>query len=174
MNWIQTISGRRFDEVNPEVSMVNIDDIAHALSMLCRFNGHGTQFYSVAEHSFHVSNEIQPDMALAGLLHDAAEAYLGDVPSPLKKHLADFKAFEDQVEVVIAQAFGLDAELFKCGELKRADIQVLVDEKEALMAPSPSPWPAGAPAAKFPERIMAWSPQKSRDEFLKRFHQLTN
>lgn len=174
MNWIQTVSSRMFDVVNPDVSMVDIDDIAHSLSMLCRFNGHGTQFYSVAEHSVHVSHEIDPDMALAGLLHDAAEAYLGDVPSPLKKQLPEFKAFEDRVEVVIGQAFGIDAELFKCVELKRADIQVLVDEKEVLMAPSPSPWPAGAPAPKNPERIMAWNPQKSCDEFLKRFQQLTN
>jgi len=86
--WIQTISGRKFPLAEPDPNQIDIEDIAHALSMLCRFNGHCTQFYSVAEHSMHVSHEISNDLALAGLLHDAAEAYLGDVPSPLKKELS--------------------------------------------------------------------------------------
>lgn len=173
MAWIQSVSGKRVSVVQPEVSMIDIEDIAHALSLLCRFNGHGTKFYSVAEHSVHVSYEIRPDLALEGLLHDAAEAYLGDVPSPLKKHLVEFKVFEDRMEGVIAEAFGVKADNLKCPELKRADVQLLVDEKVALMAPEPAPWPEGAPAAKQPERIQAWSSERSKEVFLARFFELT-
>jgi hypothetical protein len=117
MGWIQSVSGKRVSVTEPEESMIDIGDIAHALSLLCRFNGHGTKFYSVAEHSVHVSYEIQSELALAGLLHDAAEAYLGDVPSPLKKYLNEFKVFEDKMERTIAASFGVRAEDLKCAEL---------------------------------------------------------
>lgn len=174
MSWIQSVSGKQVSLTDPYASMINIDDIAHALSMLCRFNGHGTRFYSVAEHSVHVSNEVTPDLALAGLLHDAAEAYLGDVPSPLKGHLADFKMFEERMEKVIAEAFGIRFEEFKSPELKRADIQLLVDEKSVLMVPEPKPWPTDAPSPKKPDRIKAWNPSEAREAFLNRYHALLN
>lgn len=147
MGWIQTASGKKFSILEPDVDQIDIDDIAHALSMLCRFNGHCTKFYSVAEHSVHVSREVEPELALVGLLHDAAEAYLGDIPTPLKRLLPNFKEFEDRMEEAIGTKFGIDANLFKGTELKRADTQLLVDEKEALMVDAPEPWPANAPVA---------------------------
>ena len=73
--------------------------------MLCRFNGQCTKFYSVAEHSVHVSDEIAPELALVGLLQDAAEAYLGDVPSPLKGQLSQFKTFEKKMEKAVGEKF---------------------------------------------------------------------
>lgn len=84
MAWIQTFTGKKFPLDKPDPALIDIEGIAHALSLLCRFNGHCTRFCSVAEHSVHVAREIDLDLAMEGLLHDAAEAYLGDVHSPLK------------------------------------------------------------------------------------------
>ena len=133
--------------------LISIEDIAHGLSMLCRFNGQCTKFYSVAEHSVHVSYEIAPELALVGLLHDAAEAYLGDVPSPLKGQLVEFKSFEDDMEAAIGKKFDIDHALFKGKELKRADVQLLIDEKAVVMIEAPEPWPPGAPDMKDTSRI---------------------
>src|SRR5579872_2947230 len=85
--WIQTASGLEFPLFEPRLDAINIEDIAHGLSMICRFTGQCARFYSVAEHSVHVSHLVPREDAAWGLLHDAAEAYLGDVASPLKKHL---------------------------------------------------------------------------------------
>lgn len=171
--WIQTISGKKFPVDEPDSAQIDIEDIAHALSMLVRFNGHCTRFYSVAEHSVHVSHEIDSELALIGLLHDAAEAYLGDVPSPLKKELDQFKKFEHRMELAIGKAFGVEPELFGGKELKRADVQLLVDEKAALMIAEPEPWPDGAPEKMNTGRIKAWGPEKAKSRFLQRFRELT-
>ena len=170
--WIQTFSGKKFPLETPDIAQIDIQDIAHALSMLCRFNGHCTQFYSVAEHSVHVSYEIAPDLALVGLLHDAAEAYLGDVPSPLKKKLSQFSKFEWKMELVIGEKFGIDANLFKSRELKQADIQLLIDEKAVLMVGEPTPWPPNAPTIKDPGRIKCWNQSEARKQFIDRFEEL--
>jgi hypothetical protein len=173
--WIQTASGLKFPllEIDPEA--INIEDIAHALSMLCRFNAHCLKFYSVAEHSVHVSYEIEPRLALLGLMHDAAEAYLGDVPSPLKGELRDFKGIEDRLIVAIGKRFGFavpgDGEN-DTRELKRADLQLLIDEKAVIMAPEPEPWPPNAPSVKDPSRIECWSPEIARTRFMARFKEL--
>ena len=170
--WIQTFTGKKFPLTHPDPDQIDIVDIAHALSLLCRFNAHCKSFYSVAEHSVHVSHEIDPELALVGLLHDAAEAYLGDVPSPLKKQLHDFKVFEDKMEVAVGLRFGVDATLFKDAELKRADTQLLVDEKAVLMLAPPESWPTGAPEPKNKDRIRAWGPTEAKAQFLKRFEEL--
>lgn len=170
--WIQTISGKKFPLEEPDTAQIDVEDIAHALALLCRFNGHCTKFYSVAEHSVHVSHEIDPELALVGLLHDAAEAYLGDVPSPLKKKLSQFSAFEHKMEAAIAERFGVDPALFKDPELKRADVQLLVDEKAVLMEAEPEPWPAGAPGVKAPGRIAGWGAEEAKARFLARFKEL--
>jgi hypothetical protein len=173
--WIQTASGLKFPllEIDPEA--INIEDIAHALSMLCRFNAHCLKFYSVAEHSVHVSYEIEPRLALLGLMHDAAEAYLGDVPSPLKGELRDFKGIEDRLIVAIGQRFGFavpgDGEN-DTRELKRADLQLLIDEKAVIMAPEPEPWRPNAPSVKDPSRIECWSPEIAKTRFMARFKEL--
>ncbi len=171
--WIQTVSGKKFPLDDPDPSLIDIEDIAHALSLLVRFNGHGTRFYSVAEHSVHVSHEIAPDLALVGLLHDVAEAYLGDVPAPLRRALPDFQRFEDRMEKAVAARFGLNASDFRCAELKRADVQLLVDEKARMMVAEPAPWPPNAPSTKAPDRIQCWTPEDAKAAFLNRFHELS-
>ena len=82
--WVQTVTGKAFYPLKPDPSLISIEDIAWALSMQCRFAGHVLHFYSVAEHCVYISNSVPMEDALWGLLHDATEAYLTDVPRPLK------------------------------------------------------------------------------------------
>lgn len=93
---IKCWSGVYLDPLRPDTSSVRIDDIAHSLSLVCRYGGHCSKHYSVAQHCLEVSNYIaglggSPFVQMMGLLHDAEEAYFGDMPSPLKKHYPDFK-----------------------------------------------------------------------------------
>ncbi|MCX6281501.1 MAG: phosphohydrolase [Bacteroidetes bacterium] len=105
-NKIRTFTGKFIDPLDPDPSLINIIDIAHALAKQCRFSGHINQFYSVAEHSMFVSNLMQSDHdKLCGLLHDAAEAYLIDMPRPIKHRLANFCEIEDNLHRVIASVF---------------------------------------------------------------------
>jgi hypothetical protein len=110
---LQTFTGRLVHPMRLTVDDVDIRDIAHALSMLCRFGGHAQQFYSVAQHSFLASQLVPPDEALWALLHDASEAYLVDVPTPLKRlaAMSGYRAVEAQVQLTICHAFGLSHEM---------------------------------------------------------------
>lgn len=110
--FIRTWSGRKFNLLTPEPTTILIEDIAHALSLQCRFNGHCDEFYSVAEHSVEVCKLVEKigmkrNIVLTALLHDAAEAYTGDVVSPLKNLLPEFKRIESNLERHIAERFGL-------------------------------------------------------------------
>ena len=173
--WIQTASGLKFPLLDADPSAILIHDIAHALSILCRFNAQCLRPYSVAEHSVHVSYEIAPHLALIGLMHDAAEAYLGDVPGPLKKCLPHFYGIESGLMRAIGAKFGFsypEKGTPEARELKRADIQLLVDEKAVLMAPAPEPWPPAAPPVKNSARIQCWSPSVAKAKFLARCQEL--
>jgi uncharacterized protein len=173
--WIQTASGLKFPLLEIDSSAILIHDIAHALSILCRFNAQCLRPYSVAEHSVHVSYEIDPELALVGLMHDAAEAYLGDVPGPLKMCLPYFNTIENRLINAIAAKFGFtypEKGSPQGRELKRADIQLLVDEKAVLMAPEPEPWPPAAPPIKNTGRIQCWPPALAKAKFLARYQEL--
>jgi hypothetical protein len=107
--FIGTFSGIRFWPLLPNPGDILVEDIAHALAHQCRFGGHASKFYSVAEHSVHVSQLCPPEHALWGLLHDASEAYLVDLPRPLKQ-LPEFAAYreaERQLQRAVAARFGL-------------------------------------------------------------------
>ncbi len=110
---------------------------------------------------------------ITGLMHDAAEAYLGDVPTPLKKQLSQFSTFEHKMEKAIGERFDIDPGLFKSSELKRADIQLLIDEKAVLMVDAPELWPPNAPEMKNTKRIKSWGPEEAKEAFLKRFEELS-
>jgi hypothetical protein len=84
MGWTQTYNGHKFDPMNVGLETIDINDIAHALSLLCRFNGHIKELYSVAQHCVLMSEQVEPKYAFHALLHDAAEAYVSDVPRPFK------------------------------------------------------------------------------------------
>ena len=110
--FVHTWTGGLFYLTNPRPEEVFIEDIAHSLSLQCRFNGHIEEHYSVAEHSIMVSNIVEEEtkdaqLALTALLHDSAEAYLGDVVSPLKKLLPEYRRYEVLVETCIARRLSL-------------------------------------------------------------------
>jgi uncharacterized protein len=189
--WIQTYTGRAFDLLDPKPEQIDPLDIAHALSNLCRFTGHAREFYSVAQHSCLVA-EITRDLwdgpqpcpavvCLAALLHDAAEAYIGDVSTPLKRALrladggAEYCASPyDSVEAVIERAvldrFGAtDAQGKAHTLIKRADLIALATEHAQLFTgPPPRSWGLELPQP-WPYKITPWAPAMAQVQFLQAF-----
>lgn len=106
-NSIRTYSGIYMNVLDPNIDMICIEDIAHSLSMQCRFGGHLPKFYSVAQHSVNCCNYVPDEFKLTALMHDAAEGYLLDMPSPIKKLLPDYKKLVHKMEELIAVKFGL-------------------------------------------------------------------
>lgn len=137
-DWMQTFTGVQYWPVDPRPDDVCIEDIAHALSNICRYAGHCKSFYSVAEHSVYVSLIVPPEHALTALLHDATEAYIVDVPRPLKRFLTNYKDIEQANWVAIADHFSLPHDIPQC--VKDADNAVLYAEKEYVMGAQPAPW----------------------------------
>lgn len=169
MSQILLRGGGRFDFLNPDPSMIRIEDIAHALSHLCRFTGHTEVHYSVAQHSVLVMSLVPDEHKLSALLHDAAEAYLGDVAAPLKRLLPDYQAIERRVESVIRERFGLPAELPAC--VIEADRTMLATEMRDVMWHSG--WREFGEAVAEEPAISVWSPAQSRWAFLRNFCRLT-
>lgn len=171
-DWFMTSSGRRAHVLAPEDTEIEIEDIAHALSMLCRFGGHCRQFYSVAQHSVLVSECVPARMALQALLHDAPEAYLGDVIRPLKRELARYTEIEETWWSAIAHRFDVPEE--QPPEIKRADLIALVTERRDLLLPhtwQPKEDRYG-PILPDERPIVPLEPAAARDLFLSRFRAL--
>lgn len=129
---VTTFTGRCLDLIRPDPADIDIRDIAHSLAMQCRFNGHTKRFYSVAQHTVLVSNLLEGDDALWGLLHDAAETYVSDIPRPLKAQLPEFEIAEDRMLKAIIIRFGLTAWPMP-PRVKWADDTLLVTECRDLM-----------------------------------------
>src|ERR1035438_4728072 len=135
--FINLFSGMRFWPLEPDPEKVCIEDIAHALSCQCRFGGHSNKFYSIAQHAVLVSKLCAPEHALWGLLHDGSEAYLVDVPRPLKE-LPEFAAYreaERRLQRVIAVRFGLSPE--QPASVTEADDTMLWIEAHSLLGSIP-------------------------------------
>lgn len=162
-------SGEYFYFEHPEDCSFNINDIAHALSNICRYGGHCPRFYSVAQHSVLVSNLVPPELALVGLLHDAAEAFIGDMTKPMKEMFPTYKQMELTLEHIIAEVFNLPFPLPP--EIKLADAQMLVNEQRHLMK-NADPWFGSMSLTPSPVPIIPISPPAAKMLFLERYYQL--
>lgn len=132
-HWQQTYTGRVMVPANPTVDMIDIEDIAHALSLQCRFAGHIKQFYSVAEHALRVSYSVPIQAAMYGLLHDGAEAYTVDIPTPIKRQLTGFQPIEDRLMEAIIAKFNVALSPEIRLQVKSADEFMLREEAKALL-----------------------------------------
>ena len=179
---IQLFSGVLFDPANPNLADINIEDIAHSLARQCRFSGHVREFYSVAEHTVRVA-KLVADLdgtflpgasdALWALLHDASEAYLVDVPRPIKRAVGmeAYREAERGLQRVICRRFGLPEE--EPVAVRLADQTLLSTEARDLMPPNEEYW--GQWRADFPpleRRIEPWSSYSAKLSFLQWWERL--
>lgn len=168
--WLSTVSGRRFPVMEPTPDDIHLEDIAHALGMQCRYNGHVKRFYSVAEHCILMARAATPENALWALLHDAAEAYVGDMIRPIKRHLPEFSEIEDRVLRALAQKFGLPEEIPE--EVHILDNRILLTERSALLHVRPGEVWGPEHLEPLDVDIHAWSPGRASARFLKTFWNL--
>lgn len=141
--WIGTNSGQKIDYLNPDPAAFNASDITDALARLPRFLGHTMPFYSVAQHSLRVAEIVDPRFRLEALLHDAAEAYMGDIPSPLKRLLGPaWHEIEERVAAAIMLRFGATCwSLAECrAEIRTADLTALAQEKRDYVSKAAPDW----------------------------------
>ena len=174
--YFTTATGLHVYPETPEAVTIRLADIAHSLGMICRFGGHCRVRYSVAEHSINVlrcvlwlardeSPRVRYELARAALMHDAAEAYVGDLPSPFKKVLPEYKALERRFEAKVREAFDLwDGD----PRIKDADLRVLAAEAKTLLPGELDGWNDPAlvrePWAGF--RLYGWHPGEAERHFL--------
>jgi len=168
VTWIQTHSGRQFWPLAPRPEDFDVMDIAHSLSLLCRFNGHCRQFYSVAEHSVRVSMACPPEHARWGLLHDLAEAYFGDIPTPVKDQFPDIEAMERKLQAAAALRYDLPWPIPE--PVHHADAVLLATEARDLMGEPPSDW--GIEVEPLPDVIEPLTPLEAKAAFVTRFEDL--
>lgn len=130
--WMRTYTGRRFWPADPDPADVSVEDVAHHLSMICRYNGAVPAHYSVAQHSIYVALVVPREFALQGLLHDAAEAYSADLIRPVKAHFKEiWKTFEDRIQAAVCEAFGVPPDL--PAEVEKADSRMAATEQRDLL-----------------------------------------
>ncbi|MEC5321196.1 HD family hydrolase [Brenneria populi subsp. brevivirga] len=171
MSWISTYTGRHFNYAEPSFDDICIRDIAHALSQINRFCGHTYWPYSVAQHSVGASYIVPPEFAFEALMHDAHEAYVSDMMSPLKCLLPDYKQVEANVEVMVRLHYGLPLRM--SAEVKHADLVMLATEKEALLHPNSGDWPILDGIEPSTQIIVPMSAADAEREFMNRFNELS-
>jgi 5'-deoxynucleotidase YfbR-like HD superfamily hydrolase len=169
---VAMVSGKTFNLLHPEKSEFDIEDVAHHLSMICRFNGGVTQFYSVAQHSVLVSHLVPSYLAMPALLHDVAEAYLGDCTAPFKQHLREYQQIENNILQNIFNRLGLDYPLHS--EIKRADIRARATEvRDLTRTPVDShTWDHLSGITPSDLQVLPMPQEQAKQAFLKRFFEL--
>jgi 5'-deoxynucleotidase YfbR-like HD superfamily hydrolase len=182
MSWMQTFRGNRFNPDDPAHTKFEIEDIAHALSNLCRYGGHCKRFYSVAEHSVLVADIVAatPGATLEdeiwALMHDATEAYLTDLPTPIKARLPKYKAIEAEVAAQIQISLGLPGLARWRGDLPpivhHADRVALVTEAAQLLNGDLTDWRQLHETRPFDAKIRCFSPEDARRVFIARWVEL--
>ncbi len=192
--WMQLIDGTQFFLLKPKIESSQIDMIARVLSRIPRFGGHSIESYSVAQHCVivhdiarrrmldkNVTMPFRRDIRLAALLHDAHEAFVGDMTSPMKSAITELigeKAFREidsiteKIDVQIAKAFGFATSWFYSEEIKYADLAALATEKRDLMVPSDEPWIDMPEPEKF--LLRAWPAAEAEDRFLQTYHNIAS
>ncbi|MFJ5378163.1 hypothetical protein ACIPSX_12535 [Pectobacterium sp. CHL-2024] len=171
MSWISTYTGRHFNYADPNLDSICLLDIAHSLSQINRFCGHTNWPYSVAQHSVGASYIVPQEFALEALMHDAHEAYVNDMMSPLKHLLPDYKSVETRIEQMVRLKFDLPAQTSP--EVKHADLVMLATEKEALLHANSGEWPILEGITPSNRIIVPMSPVEAKQQFIHRFHDLT-
>ena len=174
--YLQTVSGRWVNPFDPDPEQLDPADIARALANQCRFGGHCRAFYSVAQHSVIVSELVEErggdaDDAFAALMHDATEAYLGDMPHPLKHRSplgAAFKQAEDQLEEALRDRFDIKPGV---SAIKLVDRALLATERRAFSAETWH-WPELDGVEPLDLELTAWSPDEAAEAFARRYAEL--
>ena len=174
--YLQTVSGRWVNPFDPDPAQFDAGDIARALANQCRFGGHSRVFYSVAQHCVIVSRVVEErggdvEDVFAALMHDASEAYLGDMPHPLKHRSelgAAFRDAEARLEAAIRDRFEIKPDV---PEVKRVDRALLATERRAFSAEAWH-WPELEDVEPLDLELTAWLPDKAADEFARRYAEL--
>jgi len=174
---LRTFSGSAVNLLDPRPQDIHIADIAHSLSHLCRFNGHCARYYSVAEHCVHVSRLTERGNALWGLLHDAAEAYVGDLVRPVRAHplLTGFESVERRVLEAVCQRFHLSLPM--PGDVIRADRLMLhVEMARWFYLPFPDDGSLidDSEVRRFGNLLEGWDPREAKIRFLERYEELVS
>ncbi len=167
--YILLASGHKFNYLTPEANEFTIEDVATGLSNVCRFGGQLGRFYSVAQHAYYVSYAIDQAYALDGLCHDNVEAFLMDIPTPLKVLLPDYKALEATHEAEMFKRLGLQYPMHP--SVRKADLEVFGAEVRDLQ-PKGTSWDVLVGVSPYKRKIEPWSPVLAKMMFLKRYNEL--
>ncbi|MDK4215873.1 HD family hydrolase [Pantoea agglomerans] len=170
MVWICTNSRKSFNFIDPEPEQICIEDIACALSNICRFTGHLDEFYSVAQHSVLCSTVVPQKYAFEALMHDAAEAYCNDIAAPLKSILPDYKAVEARIDLAVRHRFNIPVRMSEC--VKHADLVLLATERRDFDMDDGTVWPILENIEPAHFLITPLNPRQARVLFITRFNEL--
>lgn len=171
LQWYQTFNGRRINPVHATITDIYIEDIAHALSQICRFGGHCKEFYSVGQHSVLCAMHASPETAFPALMHDSTEAYIGDMVTPLKNQMPKFHQVEDRLWKIIAKKYHIPVKLPT--EVKVLDRQALgTEHRDLLDNHEHHVWKMLKGVKIWSERIKPWSPKATEARFLDWFNYL--
>jgi hypothetical protein len=176
--WIETYTGKKFYPFSPNPGEFDIKDIAHSLSNQCRFNGHVKEFYSVAQHCVLIANYLEHighslSYILAGLLHDAGEAYVGDIITPVKRVFPQLAIYEHNLMIRIFRWADIDINRDIMRAVERVDKMILYSEKQVLLGDKID-WGFKSIGVPLFFKIEPWSPGLAESEYLKIYQTLSD